>query len=199
MLKNNLIISSLRRTWQILPDQFRGKSILVVGLLFLNSLLELAGLGALLPLFTILLEDNAIQENWWLKAMFDFSGLSSESAFILLICGLIFLVIVLKNLISAFIIWYQARFSYGLFQYVNRTLMQRVYHLGYMWILQNNTHHIIRDFYTVPSTFTNKMLLALLQFINEILIVGLVLIGVFAYNPYIILILASSVGPGFGL
>jgi len=171
---------------------------MVFVLLLLNSVLELAGLGALIPLFISILQPDAFDQGW-LKAMYDFSGLESTTSFTLALSGLIFVFILLKNLVSLWIVYYQAKFSYGLYRYFATRLQRFFYRKGFLYFKSHNSNEIVRDINTVPAMFAQNLLLSLLGLLTEMAVLLLIVVSITIYDPKIMLMLAAIVVPVFVL
>jgi len=144
LLKKNVIISTLVKLRWVLPNKFKKQAVFVFILLLLNSVLELAGLGALIPLFISILQPDAF-ESGWLKNMFNASGLESTISFTLALSGLIFVFILLKNIVSLWIVRYQAKFSFGLYSYFAARLQRYFYRKGFLFFKSHNSNEIVRD------------------------------------------------------
>lgn len=196
LLKKNIIINTLVRLRWILPAKFKTKAFIVFVLLLLNSVLELAGLGALIPLFISILQPDAFDDGW-LKSMYEISGLESTTSFTLALSGLIFVFILIKNLISLWIIRYQAKFSFGLYGYFATRLQRFFYRKGFLYFKSHNSNEILRDINTVPALFAQNLLLSLLGLLTEMTVLILIVVSITIYDPRIMLMLAVIVVPVF--
>lgn len=199
MLRNSLIISSLIKIRRALPGQMQRKGVLILGLSLLNSLLELAGLGALLPVLLMTLDEEALAPDRTLGRLYQWLNPGSEVAFFLIISLAILVLMLGKHVVSILIIRKQARFSYSVFSYLNNQLMRLTYQRGYTHFLEHNSHKIIWDFYTIPLHCTQKVVLPLLNFANEVLMLLLIVVSLAFYNAGVFVLLLLFVGPAFVL
>lgn len=196
-LKKNIVIRSFLDFLSILPFRFKRKSFFIITLLIFNSFFDLLGLGAFIPLFSIILDKAAIQNNSLLHTLFYTLGFSSENYFIIFLCSLIISIIIIKNIISLLIARYQANFSYGLASFISENLLKAKYKLGYNYFKKKNSHEIIWEINILPSHFVNFIVLPLLSLLNEFVVLGLIITGITFYNPYVFLLLAGIVFPTF--
>lgn len=196
LLKNNIIVSTILKLRWILPTKFKRQAIFVFLLLFLNSILELAGLGALIPLLLSILQPNAF-ESGMLKSLFEYSGLESTQSFIIILSVFILLFIIMKNLISVLIVRYQARFSFGIYSYVTTRLQRFVYQKGFLYFKSRNHNEISRDVSSIPMLFAQNLLLSTMSFLMEVVVLILIVVSISIYDPKIMLILAVVVVPMF--
>ena len=197
MFKNNIIITTLKRVYKVLPGQFRKRSLVVSVLLLINSVLDLAGLASLLPLFTVILKDNFIHENNILSSIYEFVGFTSDNQFIVLLSSFVVLIIITKNIISLLITKIQANFSYDIMKYGVENLHKIYYRKGFTYFKQTNSNLTLRDIYSIPQRFARTMIFGLISLFNEIVILLLILTGIFIYDIKIVALLAITVAPVF--
>ncbi len=197
MIKSNIIFKTIFGIQQVLPDKFKKRSLSVVFLLFVNSILELFGLAALIPLFSVVFKENAIHENSLLLSVYNSGGFSSENQFILVLSAIVVATIILKNILSLFIIRYQANFSYDVMEYLILRLNKMFYSKGFLFFKQTNSNVIFRDIFVVPQRFAGIVLFGVLTLFNEIIILLLILLAIAWYNPVVILLLLVTVVPVF--
>jgi len=197
VLEKNIIISSIKKTFKILPLKFKKKALISSLLLFLNSFLDLAGLASLLPLFTIILKDNVIHENHYLSEIYTFFEFTSDNQFILFISILVIIIIIGKNIISLIISKFQVTFSTDVMRYGVESLHKIYYKKGYSYFKQTNSNITLRDIYTIPSRFASIIIMGLISLFNEIVILLLILISIFIYDIKIVGLLAITIFPVF--
>lgn len=196
-MKSGIILNTLQKLISILPVKFKKRGVIVSLLLLINSALDLIGLSAILPLFLLILEDDAISKFEFLGTVYDLFGFTSESNFILGICLGILIVIVSKNILSLFITYYQARFAYRLQRYYSVKLYKKYYSRGYLYFKQTNSNNITRDVHQVPNSFATNVVLPFMMVINEFIVLSLITIGLLVYDWHIIGLLAIILVPTF--
>ncbi|MEM7163241.1 MAG: ABC transporter ATP-binding protein, partial [Bacteroidota bacterium] len=197
MMKKGILLKTFRGLLNVLPQNFKKKGLLVSFLLLVNSILDLLGLSALLPLFLLILEENATEKYSALKSISDFFGLETESSLILGICVGILAVVVIKNVLSLFIVHYQARFSFGLNRYFAVRLYRKYYSRGFLYFKETNSNNITRDVNQVPNSFSINVVLPFLSVVNELIVLTFICVGLLAYDWNIIALLAVILVPTF--
>lgn len=163
ILRTNIITGTLLKLRHVLPPSYRKKSFRMIVLLFLNSIFELVGLAAFLPLFSVILQPGMIQSHHIISKVFHFFGFSSENQFILILAGLIVVTIIIKNIASILIVRSQARFSLSLYQYYANRLHQLYYSKGFPFFKKTNSNVILRNIHTIPNQFANQIVLPVTQ------------------------------------
>lgn len=196
ILKKNILVGTFAKLRYVLPKEFKRKSLTVFLLLLLNSALELAGLGAMVPLFLAILQKEAFEKGW-LKEVYEFSGFASTDSFILFLSLLILIFIILKNICSLLITRYQARFSFSLYRYFATHLHKYFYSKGYLFFSSKNSNEIVRDINLVPLLFSQNLILSFLGLLTEISVLLMIVISITIYDPKLIFMLLLIVVPVF--
>jgi len=193
----NIIIRSIRFIRQILPKKQKKKAVGISFLLLINSGLELIGLGAILPLFVLLLESNVVEKYEWAAWLYSSFELTDERQLIVILAIGFFVVIVLKNILSLWILKIQSIFSYSLFKQFSLQIHELYYKRGYSFFKNTNSNIILRDVRTASERFAQSIVLGTLAFLNEILILVLIVAGIAIYNIEILGLLTITVFPSF--
>lgn len=166
-------------------------------LLMLNSILEMVGLAAFLPLFTVILKEGVTESHHIISKAYQMGGFTSENQFILVLAGLIVFVITFKNVMGLIIIRSQAKFSLSLYQYFAIRLHKLYYQKGFPFFKNTNSNVIMRDVNAVTQKFANNMVLPMFNFLTEIFILVFILVSLFLYDWRAILLLSFTILPIF--
>lgn len=195
--QRGVVYKSLIRLVRITPRKFRLRGFISFLFLFVNSGLDLIGLGAVIPLITVLLEDNAIEKSNLLQSIYDWMGFDAQQDLVIFLSATILGFILLKNLMSLAIQWYQAKFSYDLQRHFSSRLYRAYYNKGYLYFKSLNSANIVRNIQAVPSAFAANILMPLLSVVNEIVVVTFITCALLIYDAAIVGLLVAVVGPSF--
>ena len=194
-MNKETIYKSFKRAYAVFPREYRIKFWISLLLMFFNSIIELIGLAAMLPVFSIMLKDNFIHESPFLFSIYSSIGFSSEKMFAIFLCSCLLLIIIIKNFLSVLILRYQSAFSFSLYSYFSTQLQKYFYHLGYLNFKKTNSNFVVSYVNNHPSFFAQYFLLPALTLINEFTVVLLLVIGIILYSPQIVLMLICTVFP----
>ena len=64
----------------------------------LRAILELAGLALFVPLMLVLLEEDGLEKSEWPGRIYTWLNIGSPGAFLILVCGVILIFTILKNI-----------------------------------------------------------------------------------------------------
>ncbi len=197
MIKSNIIFSSLKRIYKVLPISFRKKSVLVLFLLLINSILEVAGLASILPLLTILLKENIIHTNEKISFFYNLFDFTNDNLFIVFIAGIVVVIIIIKNIFSLIISRYQITFSFSIMENFALRLHKLYYKKGFIYFKQNNSNFILRDTFGIPQRFASSLVMGIINLLNEFIVLILILIGIILYSPGALMIISFTMMPVF--
>ncbi|MBQ9512396.1 MAG: ATP-binding cassette domain-containing protein [Lachnospiraceae bacterium] len=154
----------------------------IVLLMLLGGVLESLSVSLILPVMSIVVEENILEEKPWLKAIADFFHITSTTK--LAVWFLIALVItfVVKNLFLYFVQVVQLRFVFTNQFATSRRMMINFMKRPYEYYLGADTTVIQRS---ITSDVNNMygLILALLQLISEIIVFACLVIILFVTNP----------------
>ncbi len=171
----------------------------MLGLLLVNSFLEILGLAAILPVIVILLQEDIVENISSFQWLYNFFGFASETRFLVVFALLVMGFMVAKNAVSLWIYKQQANFSYKLYSYFSSQLFKVYQNKGLFFFKSHNPSHVIRNINQIPLDFVNFIVLNLITILNEAVVILIILTLILLYDPVIVLLLSVFVVPVFSL
>lgn len=184
---------------RILPKKYHLRLAGVAVLLLVNSLLELLGLGAIIPVFSVLLEDNVVEKYAWAEWIYQTFNLTDERQLIVALAIGLFFIIVIKNILSLWILKINSTFSLSLYKYFALRLHKLYYRSGFSFFKTTNSNLVVRNIRTATNQFSNLQVLGSLNLLNEIIVLIFIVVSIAIYNLQILAILFVTVIPPFFL
>jgi ATP-binding cassette, subfamily B, bacterial PglK len=195
ILQNKTIFASVKSAYGAFSRPLKVRFWISLALLFVNSVVELAGLAALLPLFSIMLKDNFVAQSRVLSSLYSSLRFQTPEMFAVFLCGVILAIMLLKNALSVIIQRYQTRYSFSLYTYFSTSLLRHYYSLGYINFKRHNSNFLVSYISNYPSWFAQFLILPLLTFLNELVVIILIVAGIIAYTPMVVILLMTTVFP----
>ena len=195
MSKNIHFIKNILRIWNVFDSKKKKNSIYVVFFSFINTLLDLLGLGLFIPLILIVFQDENIINNPYLAPIYNYFAFSSEINCILVFGVLIMFTIVSKNILSLWIQKFQLNFSFSIFKYVSQRLFKYYLKSKNLFLDDETGSKITREIYITSIHFTEFFIVSIITLINELVIIFTIFILLLIYNPSVVLILIFSIVP----
>lgn len=193
----NIILRTLKRIKAVLPAELLRRGIWVFFAQILSSVLDILGLATLIPVFSVILEENAIQNREIIKSVYDKLGFESEISFIIFLCVGILLILIIKNLVNLLIKYYEANYSFSLYCFFGARLQQFFYQKGFLYLKDQNSNQVVRDINEVSMRFGRNLMIPLLNFLNEVTVALIILAGLMVYEPRSLILLALIIVPAF--
>lgn len=178
---------------QILNRKQRRDGIILFFLLMIVSMLEMLGVGGIVPFIITMLEPEKIMTNQYIVPIIDLFQITDYRQFMYVVSGGIIVIYVVKNAFILYVNYYQSRYRNRLEKDLNVKMLSSYMKQPYTFFLQTNSAEIIRG---VNSDITNVA--SVLDGYSSIFSEGLtcLVIGVFliCMNPFMALSLLTVAG-----
>ncbi len=179
----------LQKMGQLLDKKQKRFMIVLLFMMLIGAVLEAFSVAVIVPVISIVIDSNAIQENELVNTLFRISGLQSEKVFAVAIMVLLIVAFTLKNV---FLLIQQKtlyRFVYTNQFRTSERMMRNYLRRGYEFYLSADTAVVQRS---ITSDVNNMyaLILAVLQLVSEgIIFLALVIYSV-AAEPLMSLLIA---------
>lgn len=178
---------------QILNRKQRRDGIILFFLLMIVSMLEMLGVGVIVPLIITMLEPEKIMTNQYIAPIIDLFQITDYRQIMYVVSGGIIIIYVVKNAFILYVNYYQSRYRNRLEKDLNVKMLASYMKQPYTFFLRTNSAEIIRG---VNSDITNVA--SVVDSYSSILAEGLtcMVIGIFlvCMNPFMALSLLAVAG-----
>ena len=189
-----LLPGIVRQVHALLSARERLRFFYLVLAALVMTILELAGIGAIVAFMGILAQPDLVLENRWLSRLYHALGFDDSHKFIL-ICGFALLLIyLLRNAFAAFMVWLQLRFVWGTLRSLSNRLLEMYIYSPYQYFLTHNTSEIQRNLLSEINQIVNGVILPATQLVTQSIMAVCILALLFLNDP----VLASAVTILFG-
>lgn len=164
-----------------------------------NSAVEVLGLAAVVPVIGLAVEPEIIQRYDYLKQLFEASaalGVSSESDFLILMAIGLVIVFGIKALVGLALTLFQTRFSFAVAHRLSGIMWMYHFSKNLEQLRESNSGRILAEINGWPGAFANSFMVGSLRLITEFFVVGVICIGLLAYEPVVLVSVAILVGLG---
>ena len=194
-IKRFLFWIRLKRIYSLLPKKLKNLSVVIAFTILFSSILDLLGLALFIPLLLLLLEDNYVEKYAIIQTLFTKLNFSSEVNFSIFILLIVFSLVVVKNIVSILLTRKQTESAMGIQTGISFLVLRSYLLSGVTSIKKQNSNHIVWEINSLPSFFTKSVILPLATFMNEIIVALIIGVGLFLYDPKIVLLLALTIAP----
>lgn len=162
----------------------------LVCVMFLNGILELIGVSAILPFINVIANMEDLQSQWYSHILVNYLGLNYKQI-IAVICIFIITVYMLKNALLLYLSSIQFKFTYYGNRDLNNQIMRYYMLQDYQFYLRHNSAELIRDILN-DSVMFYYVVLNILQLLAEITVCSFLLIFLLVTDFFITLGVAMS-------
>lgn len=188
------MLSAIKKINFLITRRQRLGLLLLAFLLFIGMILEVIGLGILLPAITLILDPDTITKNKLVINILDFFQIENHQDFVFLFLFSIFLIYLIKTIFLVFLTFKQNRFLNNITAYIGNSLFNKYLKSPYNFHLSRNSTGLIKNL-QIEVNYFQTYCLALITIIIE----GALVFAVIATLIYIEPIGAISIGLFFGL
>ena len=194
-IPNNPLISVGKEIYKLLNPSLRKKSALILLLLIVNAFLDVVGLAAILPLISVMVNPEVIQESALLNWGYTTLGFEEEAHFLIFLASFLVLIFLIKNTFSLWVNFQEGKFSFQIAYDLCERQFKYYYEKGWLYINQDTSGRIIFKILHVPSYLAKSYIMPYLIIITEIVVLLFIFLGILFYNPTLVLILGLTLLP----
>lgn len=177
----------------------RRTSILMLGTVAVNSVVEVLGLAAVVPVIGLAVEPELIHRYDALGRVFELSavfGVESEKDFLMLLSIGLVIVFGVKALVGLALTLLQTRFSFAVAHRLSGIMWSYHFSQNLEKLRSRDSGRILAEINNWPGSFANRFMVASLRLITEFLVITTICIGLLAYAPIVLLSVATLLGVG---
>lgn len=178
------------------PREKKQALVLTLGMIVM-AMLEVIGIGFVLPFMAILVSPNVIYQHKKLTWVYNSLHFTSEHHFLFFVGVLVFIVLILTNAYSALLSWLSLKFGYARAYTLSRRLLKKYLDKPYMFFLNNNTSELSKNVLAEVDVVISAVLIPCMLLLSKafaiVFIVGLLIF----INPMLALVMMVVLGSAY--
>ena len=193
------IVSVLKRVYRLLSPNERKRSALLLLSIFVNSLVEILGLAAVVPVIGLVIRPETIETNEYLYAAFQTVssiGINTPSRFLIALCLLMIGAFLFKALFGLGVNLFQSRFSYAVAHRISGEMWTHHFAKSLERMRSTNSGRILAEINSWPIYFANNFMVGGLLILTELSVIALIASGLLLYNPIVFLSITGLLALG---
>lgn len=143
------------------------------------GILQMAGVGVILPFVSLLSNPTSVHDHVMLQALYSGLGFESVNSFLILIGSVLLVVLVASNAVTAFTLWLMMHFAWGVQRRVSGRLLAGYLHQPYEAFLNRNSAEIGKNILVESQQFASGVLIPALKAmafgVTALMIIGFLL------------------------
>ena len=167
------MITIFKKAWFIQSSQERIEASMLFSIMLIGMFLECLGIGIILPLLSLVLDESIITKYPLIANFVSFIGSPSYSNLIFILFGSLLVMFLIKNLFLLYLSWRQSTFAYSVIANLSTRLLETYLKQPYSFHLTRNSGNLIRNTLSEVGLYGFNFLIPGLNLVAE----GLVFIG----------------------
>lgn len=193
------LLRVISRVFHLLTSKERQTSLLMLGTVVLNSVVEILGLAAVVPVIGLAIQPEAIHRYELLKSFYGWTlrmGLETESEFLILLSILLVVVFGFKATVGLALTLFQTRFSFSVAHRLSGIMWSYHFSQNLENLRGSSSGRILAEINVWPAAFANAFMVGSLRLITEVFVIGVICIGLLVYEPIVLVSVAILMGLG---
>lgn len=184
----NKIKDALCKMNKMLTKQQKRYGFLVLLMTLFAAILETLGISAILPVIDALLDLEALSEKWYVKPIAELLSIDNSYVLVMLICGSVILIYVVKNLYFIFYSWVLRKYGYKVKRELGIKVMEAYMRQGYIFFVNHNSGRLMNGIVSdVDGVY--GLISQLFNIATKVLTIVLIAAFIIVQSPFIALFL----------
>jgi ATP-binding cassette subfamily C protein len=176
------------RSWSLLTRRDRAWFVLLLAGMALAAALEVLGIGLLVPIVAMTQDPSLFLQNRYVATAYEWSGARSEKEFLLIACGALLALFLVKNAYQAGLVWAQNRFLFSRVERKARQMFQLYLQRPFAFHLRQNSAQLLRNMQLVQPAISS-VLLPFLYLATDAMVI-LAILGLLLWNDPVVSLVA---------
>ena len=187
------ILGILKRVWAMLTKKERSRAgLLFIGVI-INSFVDILGLAAVVPVIGLVINPQLIHENEYLARAFEWTsqvGIDTERRFLMFASIALIAAFLFKALVNLGLNLIQTRYSFAIGHRISGLMWQYHFSQSLERMRSTESGRVLAEINVWPLNLANTFVVGNLRFINELMVIAAIAIGLVVYEPIVLLSVA---------
>ena len=187
------ILGILKRVWAMLTKKERRRAgVLFIGVI-INSFVDILGLAAVVPVIGLVINPELIHENEYLARAFEWTsqvGIDTERRFLMFASIALIAAFLFKALVNLGLNLIQTRYSFAIGHRISGLMWQYHFSQSLERMRSTESGRVLAEINGWPLNLANTFVVGNLRFINELMVIAAIAIGLVVYEPIVLLSVA---------
>ena len=152
------------------------------------AVLEIFGVASMIPFMAVVGDMSQLQEDTPIAQIYKSSGITSESQFVFILGVFVLLALSISTIISMFTIWKLSIFAHQIGTELADRLYTHYLKQGWLFHASGSSAQLTKKIATETTRVTANILVPLMHMNSKILLVFLLSLSIFIYNPKVAMI-----------
>lgn len=184
-------MNSILKLFSILTVKQKKQCAFIIFIMIIGAILEAFGIGLILPLLTIIGDENIFVKYPIVKKYADMFHITSHTGLIVAVSFCLIIVFFIKNVYITWQLKQQINFSLKNQIYYSSMLMKEYLNKPYLFHLNNNTANILRNVNASGQIIFSNMYVSAFQLLTEIVTAFMIWVMLVFVDPFTAIVAAG--------
>lgn len=186
-------MNTIKMMFQIFEKKQKRQLIWLLLAIIAGAGVELVSISSVLPFVEMITDPDAMMDDQYVRFVSDVTGITQFSSLVILMCGLIITLFVIKNIYVVFLSNFQYRFTYHGLRDLSSKVMNGYMEKSYPFFLNHNSAELLKSVQTDTNMFYVTVLNGT-QLISECIVSFVLVIYLIVKDPVIAISMAVVLG-----
>ena len=155
------------------------------------AVMEILGVASIIPFMTLVGDANQLQEETFIAQVYTASGINSETKFLFMLGIAVMMMLFTATTISSFTIWKICMFSNKIGAEISERLYTHYLKQNWLFHASGSSASLTNKIAIDTIRVTSAIILPFMQMIAKSILAFLMVLGIFAFNPTVAIIIFS--------
>jgi len=167
-------------------DNYHKKQLYVISLMiFLSVFFDTLGIGMIIPIINLLVDNNLIDKYPFLTSVFNLIGSSEKNVILLYFIIFLGVIFFIKNFFLGLLTWKKSFFTYSIQNFYSKKLINHYLNKPYIFHVDNNSSKLINNIINETSLASGQFILSLIDLFIDIMVIVALFILLLFVEPLI--------------
>ena len=178
----------IKELFNLLTPSQRKRFYVLQILVAIMAVLEIFGVASMIPFMAVVGDMSQLQEDTLIAQIYKSSGITSESQFVFILGVFVLLALSISTIISMFTVWKLSIFAHQIGTELADRLYTHYLKQGWLFHASGSSAQLTKKIATETIRVTANILVPLMHMNSKILLVFLLSLSIFIYNPKVAMI-----------
>ena len=169
----------------------------LVVVMLVMGVLEMVGIGSLMPFIAALSNTDVFLENSYSRYFYDLLGFASKESFVVFLGGAVLALLIARNVFFGLASWLASRFTFMWRHHISEQLLHKYLMQPYAYYLSKNTLELKRMVCTETERVVSRIILPGIQVLTSSIVTLFIMSLLIAIDPYTALLVVTVLGGGY--
>lgn len=175
----------IRTAYQLLPARSRRLAAMLVVAMVVNAVVELAGVGGIMPFVSLASDPQAVEKTPWMLGLYNRLHFSDHNHFLIFLGALFIALFALVNLVRGITMWLSLKFAYHVSHRLSVQLLESYLSRSYLWLRGRNSNELGKDVLHETEQLTRNVYLPLAEIATNGLAAIVIGGGLLIMDPWV--------------